>query len=292
MRADHHPFKSDKAKQRYLERYALRAAAWPVAHDEKTVKTSYGTTFVRTSGPKKAAPLVMLPGIGSPGLTFIANVERLSQRYRTIAVDCIWDNGRSVADKSLTCADDFTAWLDELFDGLGLETVNLLGLSYGGWQAVHYALRFPERVAKLVLLAPAGTTANIPWGFIWRALLCLIPARFFMANFMNWIITDAEATESGKRLLEEMVDDAYLAQRCFKSRKMVPPLPLAEEQWKSLSVPTLFLAGDKEVIFPPHEAVEKLAVLAPETVRAELLDNAGHDFFAVRAKEVDQRVLS
>ena len=26
----HHPFRSEKAKQRYLERYALRAAAWPL----------------------------------------------------------------------------------------------------------------------------------------------------------------------------------------------------------------------------------------------------------------------
>jgi hypothetical protein len=59
------------------------------------------------SGAAEAPPFLMLPGISSPGLTFVANVEPLSQRYRTFAVDCIWDHNRSVASKPVTCPDDF-----------------------------------------------------------------------------------------------------------------------------------------------------------------------------------------
>ena len=63
------------------------------------------------------------------------------------------------------------------FNVLKLDRVNLVGLSYDGWILAHYAPRFPKRVDALVLLAPAGTTAPIPWGFIWRGILCMIPSR-------------------------------------------------------------------------------------------------------------------
>ncbi len=288
----HHPFRSEKAKQRYLDRYALRAAAWPVPSTERIVETSFGRTFVRVSGPEGAPPLLLLPGIGSPGLSLSMSAKALSAGRTTYFIDNIHDNGRSVETSPVKSADDFTRWLDELRNGLGLDgKVDLLGLSYGGWIFSHYALRFPERVRKLVLLAPAGTVAPIPWGFIWRGLLCAIPARFFMANFMNWIRVTDGVSEEAKARLDEMADDSWLAHRSFKPRRMVPPLPLEDDQWKSLRVPTLLLAGDREVIFPAAESLARVAALSPH-VKTELMAGTGHDFFVVRADEVNRRVLA
>nr|HPJ97168.1 alpha/beta fold hydrolase [Syntrophales bacterium] len=172
----HHPFRSEKAKQRYLKRYCERAAAWPVPSEERMVDTSYGKTFVRVSGPSDASPVVMLPGIGSPGLLFAANVADLSREFQIFVVDNIHDVGLSVESHPIKGVDDFTVWFDELCTGLGFgRQANLIGLSYGGWIAAHYALRFPDRVRRLVLLAPAGTAAPVSWGFIWRGILCLLP---------------------------------------------------------------------------------------------------------------------
>jgi len=98
------------------------------------------------------------PGGGSSSLMWIPNIETLSRHYRTYAVDNIYDFGRSVYSREFTGADDFTVWLDELLDSLGLENdVNMAGLSYGGWLAGEYALRHPGRIRKAVLLAPAAT---------------------------------------------------------------------------------------------------------------------------------------
>lgn len=284
------PFKSEAARERYLTQYALRARAWPVPSEERVVPTSFGQTFVRVSGPVEGAPVLMLPGIGSPGLSLAPLMPGLSGPLRTYVIDNIHDVGRSVERKVVASADDFAAWLDEVRLGLGLGVVDLLGLSYGGWICAQYALRFPALVRRVVLLAPAGTTAPIPWGFIWRAVLCLIPARYFMRNFMAWVAPELRAGGHGKQVLEEMVEDAYLATRSFASRKMVPPLPLTDEQWGRYGSKTLFLAGDDEVIFPPHEALVKLAKVAPH-VEATLIPGAGHDFFVVRAEEVSRRVV-
>ncbi|MFO0759321.1 MAG: alpha/beta hydrolase [Byssovorax sp.] len=287
----HHPFRSESAKQRYLERYALRAAAWPLPSAERVVETSFGATFVRVSGPSGAPPLLMLPGIASPALSFSMNVEALSRSYTTYAIDNIHDNGRSVETRPVKSADDFTTWLDELCAGLGLDgPVNLLGLSYGGWISTHFALRFPARVRRLVLLAPAGTLAPIPWGFIWRAVLCMIPARFFMDSFMGWIRTTDDVDEEAKARLDEMTDDGWLAQRCFRPRPMVPPIPLTDAQWKSLRVPTLLMAGDREVIFRADLHLPRVAALSPQ-IQTELVAGTGHDFFVARAAQVNRRIL-
>ncbi len=288
----HHPFRSAAKQAEYLARYEERAAAWPVRSVTRLVPTSFGETFVRLSGPEDGPPLVMLPGIGSPGLTFVANAAALSKERRMVAVDNVHDHGRSIESRThpVTSAADFCAWLDELLDGLGFAKVDLLGLSYGGWISAHYALHAPARVRRLVLLAPAGTLAPIPWGFIWRAILCVVPMKVLMQNFMAWATTTESIPPDAQRLLDQIADDAYLAHHAFAQRRMVPPIPLTDEELSRIEPPTLFLAGDREVCFHPHEAMARLARAAPR-VKARLLPGAGHDFFVSRAQEVDRLVL-
>jgi len=110
----------------------------------------------------------------------------------------------------------------------------------------------------------------------------------FMRNFMGWVAPELKAQRAA--VLEEMVEDGFLAARSLARRKMVPPIPLTDAQWANYRSPTLFLAGEREVVFPAQKAVEKLARVAPH-VQAALLPGAGHDFTVVRAEEVNRRVL-
>jgi pimeloyl-ACP methyl ester carboxylesterase len=51
--------------------------------------------------------------------------------------------------------DDYVSDLDELREELGLETIDLLGHSHGGFVAMAYAAAHPQRVRRLVLVATA-----------------------------------------------------------------------------------------------------------------------------------------
>lgn len=189
----YHPFKSAGAKEKYVAHYDACAKEWPVCSECKMVDTSYGQTFVRISGPIDAEPLVSLPGFGLNSLMWMSNIEALSENYRTYAVDNIYDYGRSVYVRKITGPDDFTTWLDEFFSGLGLEKkISLMGLSYGGWIAAKYSLRFPDRLAKVVLLAPAATVLPLSLGFTVRfILLLLLPFRPYIRSFFYWLGEDA-----------------------------------------------------------------------------------------------------
>jgi hypothetical protein len=96
MEESYHPFKSEKAKQTYLTYYDEHAKRWPIPSEEKMVKTSFGQTFVRISGPEDDPPLVLLPGDSENSLTWIPQIEALSADHRTYAVDNIFDWGRSI----------------------------------------------------------------------------------------------------------------------------------------------------------------------------------------------------
>lgn len=288
----YHPFKTEQAKEEYLKLYDERAKKWPVISTTKMVNTSYGQTFVRISGPDSAAPLVLMHGVGGNSLQWMPNVESLSKHYRVYTVDNVYDNGRSIPGKIMTDANDYVSWLNEFFDVLGFhDRINMVGLSYGGWIATQYALKFPNRLEKIVLLAPVGTVAQLSPGWIVRAISVAIPLKSFSRNFVYWLAEDA--VNSGKKsraLTEEHVDETFMAVRSFKAKRMVNPSVLTDEELQSIKIPTLFMVGENEKIYSPHEVLERLNRVAPQ-IQTKLIMNAGHDLTIVQAETVNSLII-
>ena len=52
--------------------------------------------------------------------------------------------------------EDYAFHLADLLDALGLDRVDVVGASIGGWLAAELAVRHPARVRRLVLIAPLG----------------------------------------------------------------------------------------------------------------------------------------
>lgn len=288
----YHPFRSATAKEQYLKLYDRRAEKWPVVSETRIVDTSYGQTFVRISGPSWAPPLVLLHGVGGNSLQWMPNIVALSENYRTYAVDNIYDNGRSIYTRKIEIPDDFVSWLDELFTALRLrDNINIMGLSYGGWITTQYTLRLPERLNKIVLLAPACTLLPLSYKWILRALLCAVPHRYFTKSFIFWLLEDlAQKGETSRALIEEYVDESYLALRSFKTKRMVNPTVLTDEELRSINVPTLCLVGKNEKIYSTSKALERLNEIAPQ-IKAEIIPSAGHDLTIVQSKMVNGIVL-
>ena len=290
-----HPFKSAAKRDRYLANYEARAARWPVPAKEVLVDTSWGETFVRISGPEDGPALVLLPGANATSLLWEPNVAAWAEDYRVFAVDNVFDFGRSVYIRNMTTPGDFVDWLDELLVRMDLERgVNLLGLSYGGWIAGQYGLAHPERLSRVVLVAPAATVAWFSGDFITKGILCLIPHPHFTRSMVRWALHDAaEGTPEQQRMVEDAEENAWLGLRSFKLKQMVHPTVLTDEEWRTFEIPVLFLVGENEVIYSISgaEAVEKLSTVAPE-IETELLTDCGHDLTLVQADRFNRRVLA
>jgi pimeloyl-ACP methyl ester carboxylesterase len=289
---DYHPFKSPEAKEQFLKVYDQRGKNWPVPSTNRLIKIEYGPTFVRISGPETAPPLVLLHGAGGNSLMWIPNVKELSEKFRTYAVDMIDGGGRSVYTRPIQTADHLTEWLDQLFAALHLEDhINLAGLSYGGWVTCQYALRFPQRLSGIVMLAPAGAVLPFSKEWIQRAIRMIQPEKENIREFFFWLMEDtAKKDDLSRQMLDGFVEDAYLALQSFKSKPPVNPVVLTDEQWQSMKVPALFLVGRNEKIYSPVEAVERLNRVAPQ-IKTQIVPDAGHDLTIVQAKMVNQIIL-
>lgn len=290
----YYPFKSAQAREKYLEYYDQRARQWPVDSEERYVETSYGKTFVRVSGPPNAPALVLLPSANASSLIWFANVKGLSEHFRVYAVDNIYDVGRSINTKPFKRADDFTGWMDELFTGLALgDSVNLMGYSFGGWLSSRYALRHPERLRKLVLVAPPSTIIALPGEWAWRGIISALPHPYFMRRFLvNWLFEDLAKRQDAesRRITDMLITDATMSLKCYKMRMLVPPDVLTDGELREIKVPALFLVGQHEKIYPAAEAVKRLNAVAPQ-IRTEIIPNASHDLPISQTEVFDKKVI-
>ncbi|MDI1434546.1 alpha/beta fold hydrolase [Polyangium sorediatum] len=288
-----HPFRSAEARARFLARYDERAARWPVPCEGREVDTSLGRTFVRVSGRAGAPPLVLLHGVSGSSLQWGPNIARLAERFEVFAVDGIHDCGRSVYSRPAKDGADYAKWVDEVATGLGIRSeFALAGLSYGGWIASQYGLRYPQRVRGLVLVAPANTVLPILGKWMARAILTALPIPWLTRSFMQWMLADTAAQgEVGRKLVEEVSGDSYLAARSFAWKPMTQPTVLGDEELQALPRPTYLIVGENETIYSAKDAIARVKRVAPH-IQTELVPKAGHDVTLAQADHFNALLLS
>lgn len=286
----YYPYRSPAVRDSFLAYYdSLAAQEWPVVSEQRMVPTSYGQTFARITGPTGAPPLVLLPGAVTTSLMWAPNIQALSETYRTVAVDQIGDIGRTTCTRPVRCFNDLFTWLNELFDGLRLGPgINLAGMSFGGGLAAQYALHFPERLGRAVLLAPGATVLRLRTGFMARLIFAGIASRWYLPRLVRWMFADMARQDP--QWVDATLELLFTSMRSLQRRQIPVPPVLTDAEWGGLSVPTLFLVGEHEIIYSPHKAVRRLKRVAPQ-IRVEVIPGAGHDLTFAQAQTVNRKIL-
>jgi pimeloyl-ACP methyl ester carboxylesterase len=279
-------FKTVDRETAFFAAYDAVLDQWPVSHRAVDIPSPYGTTRVNACGPEDGTPLVLLPGGGATSTVWFANVAALSRAHRVYAVDLMGDAGRSVHDgRPITVLDDLMDWLDGVFGHLGLDSADLLGHSYGGSIALHYALRSPQRVRRLVLLDPNQCFTGMKAGYLLHALPLLVrPTAERMRALIAWETGGAP------------VDPAWLKLVClgaadFPRSKVVVGRRPGAERLRGCTVPTLvLLAGDSRV----HD-IRRVSANAreamPEVTTAVLPGVSHHAMPTGKSTQLDRHVV-
>ncbi len=163
-------YKSEAGARLLRERYLEALKAWPGAREEVRVPTPEGETFVVVSGPAGAPPLVLLHGSGSNAAEWAPRIPSLTERFRVYAVDIIGEPGLSAETRPPLDSDRYACWLDAVLDHFDVSRAAFLTSSFGGWLALDYATRRPERVTALALRCPIGL-GPMKKGFVVKAVL-------------------------------------------------------------------------------------------------------------------------
>jgi pimeloyl-ACP methyl ester carboxylesterase len=125
-------FKSTEGEATFLAAYDAAMRLWPVPYEALDIPGRFGSAHVVASGPPDAPPLVLLHGYMATSTMWAPNIADFSRDHRVYAVDVMGQPSRSLPTEPIRSAADYVAWLTATLDGLHLERVSLVGMSYGG----------------------------------------------------------------------------------------------------------------------------------------------------------------
>jgi proline iminopeptidase len=251
-------------------------------------------------------PLLLMHG--GPGLDHVSLTpfRELANRHTVVLYDhrC---NGRSTgAPLTSMTWENLTADADALRDQLGFERWAVLGHSFGGQVALEYALRYPARVLRLVLLDTAGDArwaqehaADVLVGRGFGPKTVAVARRFYDGriapkDFVRASIRLLPAYDhrfSLLRLAREMIGGGWRV-------KMRPEaLSFGGQMMRGWSVmdrlaeiraPTLVMAGHDDFLFPPES--QALLSAGIPNARLRIIERAGHNPQSERPAETIRAV--
>jgi 4,5:9,10-diseco-3-hydroxy-5,9,17-trioxoandrosta-1(10),2-diene-4-oate hydrolase len=116
------------------------------------------------TGRGDADTVVLLHG-GGPGASSWSNFGRnfpvFAKRFRVVMMDLPGYGGTAARPATGHFFTVAATALASLTDELGIARTHIVGNSLGGGAALRFALDYPERVGRLVLMGPGGLTLNV-----------------------------------------------------------------------------------------------------------------------------------
>lgn len=248
-------YKSPEGERAIMEVYDNVLKRWPVPYEGLNIPTRHGNTFIIACGEKSAPPLVLLHGAAANSLTWMGEVTEYSREFRVYAVDILGEPGKSAPNRPDWHSYAYAEWLEDVFDTLKIEQARLLGYSQGGWTALRFSTYKPERVEKLVLIAPGGI-ASPPLSFILKAIPLSLLGR--------WGVERIKRMVYGKQSIHPEADKYFtLILNNFKIRVGNPYL-FSDDELKRLTMPTLLITGAEDAFCDSEKTIARMRALLPD----------------------------
>ena len=210
-------------------------------------------------GPETGSIVVLVNGLSTPAFVWDRSVHALAEAgNRVLAFD---HYGRGFSDRPdvVYDIDLYDRQLINLLDAFHIrDSVSLVGYSLGGAVVINFAARHPEKVKKLVLIAPAGYQPE-PSGAealvfipgIGELIMELIGKEVMLGEMKNAIKDNLVSPEMLSFFEEQFQYAGYLPAllSTIRNYSMKETIPSYEETGK-LGIPTLVIWGTEDLSVP------------------------------------------
>lgn len=179
----------------------------------------------------------------------------LGRYYRTYALD-FWGFGESGKKRETYAVQDFVSLVDQFMEQLGIMHAPLVGHSMGGTVSLSVAIRYPERVSKVVVVgSPIVGSSLAPLLKIagYRVSAFMIfnmmgAFRAFMKYYYSRVIcSDPRFPDMMDRDLSRTTVESFLLSIASLRRTDLRPM------LDQVKVPAMGMYGDKDVIVHPKQ---------------------------------------
>lgn len=257
------------SREKLLAWYPRFLAKIDVPTTERTVSTRFGDTHVLIAGPEGAPPLVVMHGVMATSAHVLRELRPLLDRYRVYAVDVLGHSPMSADNRP--ALDAYGDWATEVLDGLGLDVVPVVGVSYGGFVTIRLLVTSPQRVSRVSLVVPGGLVNGPAWAGFTRLFWPMTMYRWFPSEARLRRLTDGLFTswddDWGHWLGEALLN--------FKMDLRVPPLA-TKEQLAGFKGPVQIFGADGDVSFPGGPAIARAKEVFANVADAHLFEDTRH----------------
>lgn len=222
-------------------------------------------------------PLVLLHGFPLSRAMWRPQVDRLGNRFRVVAPD-LPGFGETARFASKPSIDGMAIAVAELLDALSItEPVALGGLSMGGYVALAFARRFPDRLRALIL-ADTRAEPDDSAGKTNRDKMIAFAGDHSAADVIDQMMPKmlSEKTRTHRPEVVAEVRRIAAAQSIpgiIDALNALRDRPDARAGLDKVGVPTLVLVGAEDALTPPGLS-QSLAVGVRGTI--EIISGAGH----------------
>jgi pimeloyl-ACP methyl ester carboxylesterase len=217
-----------------------------------SITTDQGIVHYEVYGRGK--PVILLHGwLGSWGL-WQETMSYLGRYYRTYALD-FWGFGESGKKRETYAVQDFVSLVNQFMEQLGIMHAPLVGHSMGGTVSLSFAIRYPERVSKVVVVGSpiVGSSLAVP-----LKLAGYRPVAFMLFNMMGAfrfamkaaspiICRDERFAQMMDRDLSRTTLESFLLSIASLRRTDLRPM------LDQIKIPAMGMYGDRDVIVHPRQ---------------------------------------
>ncbi|MDR0719959.1 MAG: alpha/beta hydrolase [Treponema sp.] len=225
-------------------------------------------------------PILILNGIMMSTKSWGPFIENFSHNNRLILVD-FFDQGQSAR---MTWAYDHgiqRALTGALLDHLGIENVNICGISYGAEVGLGFAVKHPERVRRLVLFNGAARTAPLlaDIGHAWNEAAKLEGGLAYYLAAIPVIYSDAyyerqkDWMDKRKELLVPYFANPEVKERLIRLTNSSENFNVADELSR-LDMPVLVVSAENDYLIPLRE--QETLIRGIKDVHHVVLPDCGH----------------
>ncbi|MDP4144084.1 MAG: alpha/beta hydrolase [Bacillota bacterium] len=277
-------FRTQKGQDDYFMAYDKTLQLWEVPFTERYIETSFGTTHCIISGDPSAEPLVLLHAASCGATIWYPNVAALSRKYCVYAIDLITESSKSILLSKVKTPEQCAKWLNETIDGLKLEQIYLCGLSIGGWNAANYAINYPRRVKKLVLLSPVQILAKMYLRFFIKIMrMGLHPTRENVEKYIGW----GSANEAP---LPDSVIEQFTISVMNVNPNAAFPKMIKKQKLMTLKMPVMILLGKNEFAFDINKAISVGRSMI-SNLSIDVIENASHLISVSSPNIVNEKII-
>lgn len=222
--------------------------------------------------------LVFLNGLTQSTLSWYFMIPSFEKNFKIVLMDFVFQ-GQSTKDAEWKNFNEHAKDVFELLNYLKINQPIICGISYGSLVAQHFAVNYPNKLNKLILLAtfahktPYYNAIELSW---WNALkiggynllLDIMLPSVLSENYFSNPVIPIELMKEGRKELNQNSTAILNLMQATKEREDY------RVELKKIIVKTLIIQGEKDLLLPIHLAQEVHKNI--NNSKFDIIKNAGH----------------